>query len=63
MTYDVIFEDQDLFDVLAIEYEIDKNRRAREKIEATAARLLGKRQREDDDDGEVQQLTMAIRMV
>lgn len=29
MTYDVLVEDQDLFDALAIEYEINKNRRAR----------------------------------
>ncbi len=48
MTYDVLVEDQDLFDALAIEYEINKNRRAREdgeaQLEAKAA-SLGKRQR------------------
>ena len=44
MTYDVIVEDQDLFETLAIEYEINKNRRARERAEAKAS-SLGKRQR------------------
>jgi hypothetical protein len=48
MTYDVLVEDQDLFDALAIEYEINKNRRAREDAEAqleAKAASLGKRQR------------------
>jgi hypothetical protein len=45
MTYDVIVEDQNLFDALAVEDEINTHRRAHEDAEDIAS-SLGKRQRQ-----------------